>query len=82
MKLDHRIVVLKALVGSHNYNLNAESSDKDYKYFVLSALESECQFLGSLVQPRINVFWRSWQAERFSVRKSSRALQDESPLSL
>ena len=32
MELDHRIVVLKALVGSHNYNLNTESSDKDYKY--------------------------------------------------
>lgn len=39
MKLDHRIVVLKALVGSHNYNLNTESSDKDYKYFVLPTLD-------------------------------------------
>lgn len=31
---DNRIVMLQALVGSHNYNLNTESSDKDYKAFV------------------------------------------------
>ena len=37
--IDHRIAVLKALVGSHNYNLNTESSDKDYKYFVLPTLD-------------------------------------------
>lgn len=29
-----RKVAFKALVGSHNYNLNDETSDKDYKYFV------------------------------------------------
>lgn len=39
MELDHRIVVVKALVGSHNYNLNTEFSDKDYKYFVLPTLD-------------------------------------------
>ncbi len=27
--------LIKALVGSHNYNLNTETSDKDYKAFVL-----------------------------------------------
>lgn len=27
-------ICLKALVGSHNYNLNTPESDKDYKYFV------------------------------------------------
>lgn len=30
-----RSVAFKAQVGSHNYNLNDETSDKDYKYFVL-----------------------------------------------
>jgi predicted nucleotidyltransferase len=29
-----RKILIKALVGSHNYNLNDESSDKDYKLFV------------------------------------------------
>lgn len=29
-----RKVLIKALVGSHNYNLNDENSDKDYKIFV------------------------------------------------
>ena len=29
-----RQVVLKALTGSHNYNLNTPDSDKDYKFFV------------------------------------------------
>lgn len=29
-----RKVLIKALVGSHNYNLNDETSDKDYKIFV------------------------------------------------
>lgn len=32
--VDDHIVCLKALVGSHNYNLNTPASDKDYKYFV------------------------------------------------
>lgn len=31
----NREVILKALVGSHNYNLNGFDSDKDYKVFVL-----------------------------------------------
>lgn len=34
-----RIVAFKALVGSHNYNLNTEKSDKDYKIFVLPTFE-------------------------------------------
>lgn len=29
-----RMVVVKALVGSHNYNLNTAQSDRDYKLFV------------------------------------------------
>lgn len=32
--VDGHTICLKALVGSHNYNLNTERSDKDYKYFV------------------------------------------------
>lgn len=35
MKVLDRDIVLKALVGSHNYNLANEESDKDYKVFVL-----------------------------------------------
>lgn len=31
--------VFKALVGSHNYNLNTETSDKDYKVFVLPTFD-------------------------------------------
>lgn len=34
-----RKVVFKALVGSHNYNLNDETSDKDWKYFVLPTFD-------------------------------------------
>lgn len=34
-----RKVVFKALVGSHNYSLNIENSDKDYKVFVLPNFE-------------------------------------------
>ena len=32
---DKRTPIFKALVGSHNYNLNTPESDKDYKLFVL-----------------------------------------------
>ncbi len=32
--IDGHTICLKALVGSHNYNLNTPESDKDYKYFV------------------------------------------------
>ena len=39
MRINHRIVVMKALVGSRNYNLNTESSDRDYKYFVLPSFD-------------------------------------------
>lgn len=31
--MGHQVAV-EALVGSHNYNLNTENSDKDWKYFV------------------------------------------------
>lgn len=34
-----RPVVISALVGSHNYNLNTPESDKDYKYFVLPTFD-------------------------------------------
>lgn len=34
-----RKVAFKALVGSHNYNLNDETSDRDYKYFVLPTFD-------------------------------------------
>jgi len=39
MKINGRDIVLKALVGSHNYNLANEESDKDYKVFVLPTFE-------------------------------------------
>jgi len=38
-QLNGRTICLKALVGSHNYNLNTPSSDKDYKYFVYPTLD-------------------------------------------
>ena len=38
MKFERKMA-FKALVGSHNYNLNAEDSDKDYKLFVLPTFE-------------------------------------------
>lgn len=31
---NNRNLVVRALVGSHNYNLNTAESDEDYKYFV------------------------------------------------
>lgn len=34
-----RRVAFKALVGSHNYNLNHEESDRDYKVFVIPTFE-------------------------------------------
>lgn len=36
---DGREMVLKALVGSHNYNLATETSDVDYKVFVLPTFD-------------------------------------------
>lgn len=39
MKLHDHVVLMKAMVGSHNYNLNIETSDKDYKYFVLPTFD-------------------------------------------
>lgn len=35
----HRRILFKALVGSHNYNLATEKSDKDYKVLVLPTFE-------------------------------------------
>lgn len=35
MEFQGRKIVFKALVGSHNYNLNTETSDEDYKIFLL-----------------------------------------------
>ena len=37
--INNRVPVLKALVGSHNYNLNTPESDKDYKLFVLPTFD-------------------------------------------
>lgn len=34
-----RDIALRALVGSHNYNLNDENSDKDFKVFLLPTFE-------------------------------------------
>ena len=34
-----RKIALKALVGSHNYGINDENSDRDYKYFVFPSWE-------------------------------------------
>lgn len=34
-----REIAIKCLVGSHNYNLNTESSDKDYKIFCYPTFE-------------------------------------------
>lgn len=39
MDLGKRKVAFKALVGSHNYNLNTPTSDKDYKVFVLPTFD-------------------------------------------
>ncbi len=39
MDFGGRNVVFKALVGSHNYNLNTSDSDKDYKLFVFPTLD-------------------------------------------
>lgn len=34
-----RDIAMKVLVGSHNYNLNNERSDKDYKFFVFPSFD-------------------------------------------
>ena len=39
MDFGGRNVAFKALVGSHNYNLNTSDSDKDYKLFVIPTLD-------------------------------------------
>ena len=36
---DGRKVAFKALFGSHNYNLQTQESDRDYKYFVIPTFE-------------------------------------------
>jgi len=35
----NRLCVVKALTGSHNYNLNTPTSDKDFKFFVTPTFE-------------------------------------------
>lgn len=35
----NRKVAIKALVGSHNYNLNTINSDRDYKYFIYPSFD-------------------------------------------
>ncbi len=37
--INNRVPLFKALVGSHNYNLNTPESDKDYKLFVLPTFD-------------------------------------------
>lgn len=39
MDFGGRTEAFRALVGSHNYNLNTETSDKDYKVFVLPTFD-------------------------------------------
>lgn len=39
MEFGNRLVVVEALTGSHNYNLNTPNSDKDWKYFVLPTFD-------------------------------------------
>jgi hypothetical protein len=54
MKVLDREVVLKALVGSHNYNLANEESDKDYKVFITPTFEelyNGTQFSKQIITP-------------------------------
>lgn len=39
MNFNERIELFRGIVGSHNYNLNTETSDKDYKIFVLPTFD-------------------------------------------
>lgn len=39
MDFGGRKIAFKSLVGSHNYNLNTEESDKDYKVFVIPTFD-------------------------------------------
>lgn len=39
LHFDKRPIILQALVGSHNYNLDTPDSDKDYKYFVFPTFD-------------------------------------------
>lgn len=39
MNFGGRTVAFKSLVGSHNYNLNTEESDRDYKVFLLPTFD-------------------------------------------
>ena len=39
MYLKNRKIALKSLFGSHNYNLNDEQSDYDYKYFIFPTFD-------------------------------------------
>lgn len=53
-----RVEVFRSLVGSHNYNLNDESSDRDYKVFVLPSFDdlySKKQFSNSIVGDEVDL---------------------------
>lgn len=66
-------IAFKALVGSHNYNLNTFSSDKDYKVFVLptfddlyynqqysnSMIGSDADYDFHDIRKIVNLFWKS-----------------------
>lgn len=57
MKLFDREVVVQFLSGSHSRNLNTETSDKDYKAFVLPTFEdlyAKIQFKDTQVTPIID----------------------------
>ncbi|MCU7667791.1 DNA polymerase beta superfamily protein [Bacillus thuringiensis] len=57
MKLFDREVVVQFLSGSHSRNLNTETSDKDYKAFVLPTFEdlyAKIQFKDTQVTPTID----------------------------
>jgi predicted nucleotidyltransferase len=55
--LGNREQAVKALTGSHNYNLNTAGSDKDYKYFVFPTfndLYAGKMFSNSVVSPELD----------------------------
>ncbi len=72
-QVEGRKVALYALVGSHNYNLQEEGSDKDYKVFVLPSFDDlysgdrfkysevgqEVDFEAHDVRKLVNLLWKS-----------------------
>lgn len=69
----NRQIAFKALVGSHNYNLNTPESDKDYKVFVIptfddlyhnkqysnSVIGEEADYDYHDIRKLVNLFWKS-----------------------